>query len=157
VLLWAAAAADPLLRARAIDVLGDIGLEAAAAIPALLAALGDHNDEPRRKAAEALGTVAQGARGGGEVGAALASLLALDESAEVRRNAALSLARLAGGPALRGSAVEVAALSGGMADANLFVRGFCVLALRRVGTVAALGAALERMEVMRHDNWHEVE
>ena len=60
-LVQAVSSDTPLIRSRAIDVLGDIGPAAAAALPVLVDALTteDHVD-PRRRAAEALGTVGCG-------------------------------------------------------------------------------------------------
>lgn len=60
-LIRAALSDTPLIRSRAIDVLGDIGPAAAAALPMLVDALTmeDHVD-PRRRAAEAIGTVGCG-------------------------------------------------------------------------------------------------
>ena len=60
-LIQAASSDTPLIRSRAIDVLGDIGPAAAAALPMLVDALTmeDHVD-PRRRAVEAIGTVGCG-------------------------------------------------------------------------------------------------
>ena len=70
----------------------------AAGIPELTRALGDSNNDIRRRAAEALGLVAQGqaAEVTGRLVSRLAQVLAVDdESQEVKREAALSIARLA--------------------------------------------------------------
>lgn len=52
----------PLIRSRAIDVLGDIGPAAAAALPMLVNTLTrEEHVDPRRRAVEAIGTVGCGA------------------------------------------------------------------------------------------------
>ena len=62
-LIEAASTSDtPLIRSRAIDVLGDIGPVAAAALPVLVDALTQEKHvDPRRRAVEAIGTVGCGA------------------------------------------------------------------------------------------------
>ena len=95
------------------------------------------------RAAEALGTVGQRADG---VSGRLGAVLAEDPSGEVRRTAALSLARL--GPRAA-DAVEV--LEAGMRDENHYVRGFSVHALERIGTPEAARAALRHLQTMRWD------
>lgn len=62
-LIEAASTSDaPLIRSRAIDVLGDIGPAAAAALPMLVDALTkEEHVDPRRRAVEAIGTVGCGA------------------------------------------------------------------------------------------------
>jgi hypothetical protein len=142
-LLDAAGHADPGMRARAMDILGDMGSAAAEAVPGLVARLEDEADDPRRRAAEALGTAGQASPGlAGPLGAALAD----DPSAEVRRNAALSLARL--GPNAREA---VPALARGMTDENHYVRGFSVYALSRIGTPEANRALMKHLQTMRWD------
>jgi hypothetical protein len=142
-LLRAAKDADPRVRARALDILGDMGLAAADAAPALVDGLQDEADDPRRRAAEALGTAGQGAA---ESAAPLGAVLQNDPSAEVRRNAALSLARL--GPK---AAAAVPALAQGMIDENHYVRGFSVYALSRIGTPEATQAVVKHLQTMRWD------
>jgi hypothetical protein len=142
-LLDAARDRDPRVRARALDALGDVGAEAREAVPDLVGMLADEAEDPRRRAAEALGTVGQGS---GAVAGPLGRLLERDESGEVRRNAALSLARL--GPA---AAEAVPALVGGMTDENHYVRGFSVYALSRIGTPEATRALLKHLQTMRWD------
>ena len=148
----AAGSSTPLIRSRAIDVLGDMGPQATASMPQLLAALEDPHDDPRRRAAEALGTVGCGAPNQAELCVTLAKLMS-DDSQQVRRNAAYSLARL--GPAMAGSGADesavVEALSAGLVDEYQYVRGFSALALQRVGTPAAMGAVLSHLQVMRFD------
>ena len=134
-LLDLAGSEEPVLRSRALDILGDIGPQAAQALPALLAAARDDPDEdPRRRAVEAIGTVGCGApdqvrhphlvptqssspapnphnprpiitQSSPQVKLCVGLAAALDDASEqVRRNAAFSLARLA--PALRDAPVE---------------------------------------------------
>jgi hypothetical protein len=152
-LLAAAASPTALIRSRAIDVLGDMGPQASESMPLLLAALADPDEDPRRRAAEAIGTVGCGAPNQAELCAALAQLMLGDHSEQVRRNASYSLARLA--PAMAdgdaSGALVVEALSAGLVDSNQYVRGFSALALERVGTPAAMGAALAHLQVMRFD------
>jgi hypothetical protein len=142
-LLAAARDADPQVRARALDILGDMGSSAAGAVPGLIAALRDESEDARRRAAEALGTAGQK---GTDLGGPLGEVLQCDESGEVRRNAALSLARL--GP----QAAEAApALAQGLTDENHYVRGFSVHALSRIGTSEATAALLRHLQTMRWD------
>ncbi len=68
-----------------------MGLAAAEAVPELVHRLRDEAEDPRRRAAEALGTSGQGST---EIAGPLGEVLPSDPSGEVRRNAALSLARL---------------------------------------------------------------
>ena len=85
------------VRARGIDALADMGLAAEPALPELLAHLSDEVEDVRRRAAEAIGLAGQAA--GDDVAYELATRLAVlleeDGSAEVRREAAFSLGRLA--------------------------------------------------------------
>lgn len=70
----------------------------AAALPELISALDDSAADIRRRAAEALGLVAQGqtAEVTSRLASRLAHMLAVgDETQEVKREAALSIARLA--------------------------------------------------------------
>jgi HEAT repeat protein len=150
-LLAAARAADPKVRARALDALGDMGLAAAAATTDLVQGLGDAEEDPRRRAAEALGTAGQAegaprAPWSGDLVAALGRRLDVDTSGEVRRNAALSLARL--GPRAAGA---VPALVRAMMDENHYVRGFSVYALSRIGTTEAFAALVKHLQTMRWD------
>ena len=131
------------LRARAYDVLGDMGLQADAAVPALLDGLNDSEMDPRRRAAEALGTVGQQSSG---LADPLAALVESDSSGEVRRNAAFSLARLGDK-----AAPAVPALAKGVMDPNHYVRGYSVHALSRIGTPEAAQAALKHLQTMRWD------
>ena len=121
-----------------------MGRNAAAATADLAAALGDDEENPRRRAAEALGTAGQGQSEA--LVAPLAQALDQDQSGEVRRNAALSLARLTP------KAPEVIpALERGMSDDNHYVRGFSVHALDRIGTPEATRAAMRHLQIMRWD------
>ncbi|MBV7332812.1 HEAT repeat domain-containing protein [Chloroflexi bacterium TSY] len=131
------------LRARSFDILGDMGQQATSASATLRNGLADPEEDPRRRAAEALGTVSQNDP---SVAASLAQLVENDPSGMVRRNAALSLARL--GPNAREA---VPALAKGMSDPNHYVRGYSVHALARIGTPEASQAALRQLEVLRYD------
>jgi hypothetical protein len=142
-LLQTARDADAPVRARALDILGDMGLAAVAAVPDLVHRLRDEAEDPRRRAAEALGTDGQALA---EIAGPLGKVLASDPSGEVRRNAALSLARL--GPK---AADAVPALAQGMMDENHYVRGFSVYALSRIGTPEATRAVVKHLQTMRWD------
>ena len=131
------------VRARIFDVLGDMGLSAAASVPALLKGLEDPDEDPRRRAAEALGTAGQSHI---DLGAPLAEMLRSDPSGEVRRTAALSVARLG-----TKAAAAVPALSEAMMDENHYVRGYSVHALTRIGTPDATAAVLKHLQAMRWD------
>lgn len=99
--------------------------------------------DPRRRAAEALGTVGQQRR---DLVGPLADRVAHDASGEVRRNAAFSLARL--GPQAEAA---IPALTKGLMDQNHYVRGYSVHALSRIGSPAAAQAALKHLQTMRWD------
>ncbi len=142
-LLEAARDGDPRVRARALDILGDMGLAAAPAVPALVEHLADEVDDPRRRAAEALGTAGQAST---EIAGALGAVLQNDASGEVRRTAALSLARL--GP---NAAAAIPALTRAMSDENHYVRGYSVYALGRIGTPEATRAVVNHLQTMRWD------
>jgi HEAT repeat protein len=153
-LLDLAGSDETVLRARAIDILGDIGPQAVEALPTLLAAVQDDPEEdPRRRAVEAIGTVGCGAPDQAELCLSLAASLD-DASPQVRRNAAYSLARLA--PALRDAPLEqsevaVSALAKTLTDTTEFARGFSALALERMGTEGSFKAALAHLQTMRFD------
>lgn len=132
------------IRARAVDVLGDLGLHAEAATPDLIALLRDPDEDVRARAAESLGTVSQNIA---DAVRPLADILATDESDFVRRNAALSLARLA--PHAQSAIPE---LADAMRDGNHYVRGFAVHGLYRIGTAEALRAAMQRLQTLRWDS-----
>ncbi|HET6384422.1 MAG TPA: HEAT repeat domain-containing protein [Armatimonadota bacterium] len=134
------------VRARALDILGDMGLSAGAALAGLTDALLDEAPDPRRRAAEALGVAGQQSGG---FGAALGARLENDENGEVRRNAALSLARL--GP---DAGDALSALEKGLMDSNHYVRGYSVHALSRIGTPAANEILLGYLQTLRWD-WEQ--
>jgi len=139
--------ADPAVRARAVDALGDVGPPARAAATVLAGALRDEEAAVREHAADALGLVCGG---DGDAASSAASLAAAmtDGSETVRRNAALSLARIGSGAA--GAADQVAgALVAGLDDDSLYVNGYSVLGLRRLGTPRAHRALLARLEEAR--------
>jgi hypothetical protein len=127
-------------RASVIEILGDIGRPAHAAIPALGRAVDDESVYVRRHAAEALGTTSQG----GSTGVPPLMHSLIDEDTRVRRNATLALARIG---AAAGAAVPLLARS--LADEDRYVRGNAAHALRRIGTPAAVEALLEFMSTSR--------
>ena len=133
-------------RAEAAETLGDIGLAARPAIPALTGRLRDESPQVRAQAAEALGTIAQT---DAAAAPALAETLG-DESDLVRRNAAFALVRL--GPHAEAA---IPALGDVLYDEDRYVRGDAAQALLRIGTRQALGggAAVPRdLEVVPPDN-----
>lgn len=127
-------------RAEAAETLGDIGLAAGPAVPALTERLRDESDPVRAQAAEALGTIAQT---DSAAAPALAGALA-DESVPVRRNAAFALVRL--GP--HGEAA-IPALGDVLYDEDRYVRGDAAQALLRIGTPQALETVLPFLETSR--------
>jgi HEAT repeat protein len=76
-----------------------------------------------------------------------------DTEEQVRRNAAYSLARL--GTAIEPGTVEenavVTPLRAALTDEYHYVRGLAALALERIGTPAAMNAALSQLQVARFD------
>ena len=139
--------ADPAVRARAVDALGDVGPPARAAAATLAAALADDEEVVREHAADALGLVCGGAGEAASAAAALAAVMQ-DGNDTVRRNAALSLARIGAGAA--GAADQVAgALVAGLEDESLYVNGYSVLGLRRLATPRAHRELLARLEEAR--------
>ena len=141
---------DAEVRARTVDVIGDVGLAAGDAVPALSAWLRDEATDVRALAADALGIAGQGRTAAGEAVAGRAALglttAMEDADAVVRRNAALSLARL--GPAAGGA---VPALERALAEDDHYVRGYAVQALRRIATPRATTALLNHLETARWD------
>jgi HEAT repeat protein len=97
-----------------------------------------------------LGTVYAGAADAAPAATALAVAVA-DENEVVRRNAALSLARVAHGAGAAADQVA-AALAGGLTDESHYVRGYAVLGLRRLGTPRAHGELLSYLESTRWDS-----
>ena len=127
-------------RAEAAETLGDIGLAARPAVPALTRRLQDESAEVRAQAAEALGTVAQS-----EPAAAPALATALgDEEDRVRRNAAFALVRL--GPHAEPA---IPALRDVLHDKDRYVRGDAAQALLRIGTRQAWEAVMPFLETSR--------
>ena len=125
---------DSQVREIAAEALGDIGSSAQAAVPALVAVLGDESERVRFHAAEALGTVSQ------QESIAIPALSAAlrDENERVRQDAALALARI--GPH---AADAVSALEAVFSDGNMYVRGDAVHALYRIGTPEAREVLLQ--------------
>ncbi len=132
------------VRETAVEALGDIGLAAADAIPALIAVLGnDSSDRVRPAAAVALGTTSQS---GSSAVPALIHALEQDD-APVRQAASLALARIG-----RHAQAAVPALQGVFEDENRYTRGHAVHALYRIGTPAARAALLDYLIAMRWCN-----
>lgn len=131
------------VRARALDIMGDMGLDAGEALPAIEHACADESEDVRMFAAESIGTTGQ--RKGCRV-SNLTDRLENDESWKVRRNAALSLAKL-------GSKAEqaVPALERSLKDENHYVRGYSVLALDRIGSHEALRTLSSHLQTARWD------
>ena len=154
-LVAAAEHGDAEVRARAVDVIGDVGLAAGDAVPALSAWLREEATDVRALAADALGIAGQGSTAAGEAVAGRAALglttAMEDADAVVRRNAALSLARL--GPAAGGA---VPALERALAADDHYVRGYAVQALRRIATPRATTALLNHLETARWDPRQDV-
>ncbi|MDA1193194.1 MAG: HEAT repeat domain-containing protein, partial [Candidatus Poribacteria bacterium] len=134
---------DAGVRARAADVLGDMGLRAASSRDALTRRANDEDETARNHATEALGTTSQDTDAATET---LGNTLASDGNGLVRRNAALSLARL--GKKAEGA---IPSLTKALRDENHYVRGFSVHALRRIDTPEATDAVLNHLEAMRWD------
>ncbi len=137
--------ADAQLAVRALDVIGDIGPLARAALPTVCGAMRHDDPNVRRYAVEALGTLSQGQ----PLDAAKLLSALRDEDALVRRNAATAAARLA--PDL----IEPDTLVSDLAD-NLYfwhhhVRGWAIEALQRLGTQQATRAALHYLMAARWD------
>ncbi len=146
-LVAAGAAATPRLAAvadgkdadrtvRALDVLGDIGTPASAALPAVLQATKHDDPNVRRYAVEAIGTMAQG-----HPFDATRLLRPLqDEDALVRRDAATTAARLA--PDIANPDVLVPALAENLYFWHHHVRGWAIEALQRLNSPSATQAAM---------------
>ncbi len=131
---------DWRIRDRAAETLGDMGLPARAALPALMQAIQDESEEVRSHAAEALGTVGQL-----EPTTAPALISGLrDENERVRCNATLALARLG---AHAKDAVD--ALQAVLSDEDRYVRGDAAHALHRIGTPEAKGVLLRFLTMSR--------
>ena len=103
----------------------------------------------RGHAADALGTVYGDAADASPAAAALAAAVE-DENEVVRRNAALSLARVGSGAGTASDQVAMA-LAARLGDASHYVRGYSVLGLRRMGTQRAREALLAYLESTRWD------
>ena len=127
-------------RAEAAETLGDIGLAAGPAVPALAGRLRDESPQVRAQAAEALGTIAQT---DADAAPALAEALG-DENDNVRRNAAFALVRL--GPHAEEA---IPALRDVLYDEDRYVRGDAAQALLRIGTRQAREAVLPFLETSR--------
>ena len=127
---------DPVARADAATILGDIALAATPATDALIAATKDPEASVRQRAAEALGTVAPDSPAPAPC---LIDALG-DEDVAVRTAATLSLCRL--GPH---AAEAVAALEGALNDENRYVRGNALFALERIDTPLAKDTLIKHL------------
>eukprot|EP01043_Picozoa_sp_COSAG02_P013991 COSAG02_NODE_568_length_20207_cov_50.273374_1_plen_106_part_00 len=96
---------------------------------------------------QAIGLAGQGSEGAVayQLATKLAVLLAADRSAEVQREAAFSLGRLASD----GDGV-VEALRDACHDRNGHVKGYAAKALERIGTPESLCAVVEYLQTMRY-------
>ena len=137
---------DPQVRARVVDALGDAGRAADGAVKALGLCLRDDSSDVRSLAADALGITGQGTAITRGMAARDLIIAMDDEEAIVRRNAALSLARL--GPAAAGA---VEALECALDEEDHYVRGYAVQALRRIATPRASAVLLNHLEIARWD------
>ena len=144
-------------RVNAAFALGEMDTAARDAVPDLVDALEDQSHYVVRAAADALGAV--GAVGAAEAAAPLGALLHAERSGwdavqqrgwcirdQVRVNAATALARL--GP---GAAAAEADLIAALDDPCGQVTTFVLTALRRLGTPAAMDAALAMLSAQRWD------
>lgn len=131
------------VRARAIDVLGDMGPCAEAATSALIESLSDPSDDVRGLAAEAFGTI--GPASSAAV-SPLANVLRTAPTWQIRRNAALSLSRM--GPHAHEA---VPALAEALHDESHYVRGYAVQALSRIDAPKAATAVMKYLQTMRWD------
>lgn len=139
-LIPALEAKDWWARDAAAEVLGDMGLDAQKAVPALMSAVQDESEAVRSHAAEALGTTGQ------RCDTAVPALIAASQDAEesVRRNAVFALTRL--GPHAKDA---VNALKNVLFDENRYVRGDAVHALHRIGTKEASDVLLRHLTMSR--------
>jgi len=122
--------ADTGSRRVAVSALGQLGPDAAGAVPALAKLAADEDKGVRQALAAALGGIGAGAEG---VPPVLVKLLA-DKEVRVRRSAAEALGRL--GPPVKKAAG--AALEKALADEDGWVRRETALALHKVGGAEAL-------------------
>jgi len=127
-LIEATGHADWRVRAAAANALGEMGLAAGEAVPALITALDDEALIVQQQAAQAIGLAGQG---GSEAVPGLTECLQ-HEDVEVRANATLALLRL-------GSHAERAlgGLEAVLDDEDRYVRGKALGVLQRLGTPAA--------------------
>ena len=128
-----------------LDLLGDIGLLAAVALPELMKTLNDHDPNVRRYAFEAIGT-AQGS----QVEASLLTDALSDEDALVRRNAAMTIAGL--GPNLDDDETFVSLLAENPYFWRHHVRGWSIEAPQRLTSPKAPQEALRYLMTTRWDH-----
>ena len=138
--------ASPELLAGVVDILGDIGTDAADALPAVTRLLRHEDPRVRQYAAEAIGTIGQASDVAPEE---LVDALG-DDDALVRQYAAVSVARL--GERAGSLPGVVDALKDNLAHDHHHVRGWSIEALRRLGTPDALAAAVDYLMTTRWDH-----
>lgn len=135
------------VRARVMDVLGDLGPAARGATASFVRAMGDQSSVVRAHAVEAVGTVYASGGDVEQIAIKLADALS-DENDIVRRNAALAIARI--GDRAGDYIDRVAdALAIGLSDDTHYVRGYSVLGLRRLATNRAYQQLLSHLESSR--------
>lgn len=133
------------VQTRIVDVIGDIGPRARAALP-YLQQLATSDDVPlRRYAIEAIGLVAQDEN---QVPAELVTGLN-DEDDLSRRNAALAVAR--SGEKAAGLPGLVEALAANLYHSHHHVRGWSLEALQRLGNPTASQIAVKYLQAARWD------
>jgi HEAT repeat protein len=134
-LVEALQSANPLTRADAATVLGDIGYATNPAIDALIDTTKDAETSVRQRAAEALGILG---RSPAPVPALIDALA--DSEVSVRTAAAFALCRL--GPQ---AAEAVSALEHVLDDENRYVRGDALFALQRIDTAEAKDTLIKHL------------
>jgi HEAT repeat protein len=128
------------VRTMAADTLGNMGLHAQAAVPALTERLYDDHARVRCHAAEALGRV------GPAASTAVPALIGRlnDANVHVRHNGALALAKI-GQPTNE----AIPLLLDRLEDEDRYVRYYAAVALRRIGTPEAHNAVLDALFTAR--------
>lgn len=128
------------VRDNAAEALGDLGMKAESAAPALVNTLADDAASVRAHAIEALGTTSQ--RSSVAVPRLIDALS--DNRDSVRRNAVFALARIG-----EHATEAVEGLKNVLFDANRYVRGDAVHALHRIGTSEAKSVLLRYLATTR--------
>jgi hypothetical protein len=122
-----------------IEVLGNIGTSAAAAVPDLMQILATGSPAEKGRAADALGKM-----GGSMAVPALLTALRADQAEDVRGTAALALARLA-----PDTPETISVLESALQDTSWYVRGQALQALERIATGAAQRILLAHVRTAR--------